>query len=65
MKKKQVFEAARNLTQRKFRDYKEKLRSVNPPCVPFVGQYMTTVGTTLSISLYSFYRNVFISFNFY
>ena len=65
MKKKQVFEAARNLTQRKFRDYKEKLRSVNPPCVPFVGQCKTTVGTTLSMPLYSLYRNVFISFNFY
>ncbi|CAG0884965.1 unnamed protein product [Cyprideis torosa] len=40
---KKSLQEARDLSKDHFKKYKEKLRNVNPPCIPFMGMYMTAI----------------------
>eukprot|EP00118_Oscarella_pearsei_P019533 m.208247 g.208247 ORF g.208247 m.208247 type:complete len:1270 (+) comp39702_c0_seq23:557-4366(+) len=41
--RRQFLEEMNQMTQDHYKKYKEKLRSINPPCVPFAGLYLTNL----------------------
>ena len=52
-RRKQILEEIQQLasTEKGYKNYKERLRAINPPCVPFLGQYRSHLLLTSYLSL--------------
>ena len=59
-RRKQILEEIQQLasTEKGYKNYKERLRAINPPCVPFLGQYRSHLLLTSYLSLSRYVSNV-------